>query len=463
MAAPWTTTCGGSPTATQTGNNKPVVVGSLRLDQDSLRLYVGDTLDVVATALDENQNPVAPSELPSGIKWTSSDAGIASVDSAGRVRGADQGVTTVTASVGTVSASATVVVRDVPATLAPDSGTSITAVAGHLLDIHVTVEGAPGQGGLGVPGVPVRFTALGGGGVTSDSVVSDASGVASTGWRLGPDSTTQRLVVEAVPGSTPLAAPGSGPLAAPTHPPVSDTITAAVRIPASITLRAILWKPTSTAGEVDTAVFNEGDTLTAIGPSGSALWAIVSDRDGATIDGESVVWSSADTMIAQVYSGEYNLGAQGPGTTTITATDQPDPDAPPLASTLIYVHVRVPTTVVISPDSLHVTVGDTATVSATTLDQDGVAIPGETVEWSCADSSIVHVELFGGRVVGVTPGTTVVYGSTSGARASIPVVVVEPSRAAAADRAAPDRAADFGWGRRTGRAPEGARTRWPGR
>ena len=79
-------------------------------------------------------------------------------------------------------------------------------------------------------------------------------------------------------------------------------------------------------------------------------------------------------------------------------------------------------TVQLSQNSLSLTVGATATVVATPLDADGVALTGRTVSWSSGDLTIATVSE-SGIVTAVAAGTTTITATCEGISSSVTVTV----------------------------------------
>jgi hypothetical protein len=167
--------CGGD------GQTDPSDVAEITLDDDAVVLdAAGQTLQLNATARDDQGNPVDVT-----IEWSSSDAAIVTVEGDGLLVAQGPGTAEVTASVGSVSAAATVGVSST-ATLEVFDGNGQTAPAGQAVPAAPAVRVADAQD-QPVADVRVRFqVATGGGTITEESQETDADGVARVGsWRLG--------------------------------------------------------------------------------------------------------------------------------------------------------------------------------------------------------------------------------------------------------------------------------------
>ena len=155
----------------------------IRVSPDSAVLNaVGDTARFTATVQDAG-NAVIPQ---AAVTWGTSAPGIATVDANGLATGRGDGTATITASIGSLSASGRVVVRRNPVALriVAGDGQSATVFSNVSTPPSVRVVDALGNG---VSGVTVTFEVRSGGGqVTGATVVSDASGIATVGsWQLG--------------------------------------------------------------------------------------------------------------------------------------------------------------------------------------------------------------------------------------------------------------------------------------
>jgi hypothetical protein len=169
--------CGGD------GRTDPSVVAQLQLDTDAVVLDAsGQTRQLTATALDDNGDTV--NDVP--IDWTSSDAEVVTVNGSGLLTAQGPGTAEVTASVGDVSAAATIGVNST-ALLEEFDGNGQTADDGQTVPTAPAVRVVDAQD-QPVAGVRIRFqVAAGGGGVTGETQTTGADGVARVGsWRLGP-------------------------------------------------------------------------------------------------------------------------------------------------------------------------------------------------------------------------------------------------------------------------------------
>ncbi|HXT17406.1 MAG TPA: Ig-like domain-containing protein [Gemmatimonadaceae bacterium] len=160
-------------------------------------VLASQTLALSVSAFDSSNSAV---DLPR-LAWTSSDNTIATVSNAGVVTaGARRGAVTITATAASgASVSVPLAVTPPPASLTIVSGGGQSGKVGSTLANPVIVQ-VNAADGLGVPGVAVTLTAGAGGAVGASSaitVVTDASGRASTTLQLGSTSGPQSFAASA--------------------------------------------------------------------------------------------------------------------------------------------------------------------------------------------------------------------------------------------------------------------------
>lgn len=166
---------------------------ALAIESDSaIRLAEGTTLALRAQARDARGNSIPPI----GLTWTTADGAVAAIDSNGRLRGVIPGSTVVTVTTAGFAAERAVDVVPVPVSMTLTTGGDQRNTAGQRLPDPVSVQ-VVSRSGRPVPDVSVRFEAAGTGRADPDTVTTDARGVATTRWTLGPVPGRQRLAVEA--------------------------------------------------------------------------------------------------------------------------------------------------------------------------------------------------------------------------------------------------------------------------
>jgi hypothetical protein len=166
---------------------------ALAVEGDSLiRIPEGTELPLRAAGSDARGNHIAPT----GLTWNAGDAAVATIDTAGTLRGITPGTTTVTVASAGLAAERRVEVVPVPVSITLTAGGDQRAAAGQKVPGVIAVQ-VVSRSGRPVPNVMVRFDATAGmGRVEPDTATTDGHGVASTRWTLGPFPGRQRLAVE---------------------------------------------------------------------------------------------------------------------------------------------------------------------------------------------------------------------------------------------------------------------------
>ncbi len=128
------------------------------------------------------------------------------------------------------------------------------------------------------------------------------------------------------------------------------------------------------------------------------LTAELRDTEGNSLD-RVVAWTSSDRDVVAAGSSGLIRGI-GPGSATVTAASEGVSD-----SSMVTVSAAPVAFVVITPDSLSIVVGDTATLAVTLLSADGNPLSGRSVAWASLDTLIAAVDSVG-RVEGLAAGLT---------------------------------------------------------
>lgn len=164
----------------------------LTLNYTEVTLGDGESVTLVATVYDDADRAIEGVE----VAWSSADPTIATVQN-GAVTGQRPGTTEITATAGQVSATAAVTVERAPARLQKVSGDVQTGRMGRPLPDSLVVRVLDRQGN-GMPGVPVIFEVMHGGGMVSPTpVITNATGHAATAWVLGSDPLPQKVLARA--------------------------------------------------------------------------------------------------------------------------------------------------------------------------------------------------------------------------------------------------------------------------
>ena len=155
-----------------------------------------------------------------------------------------------------------------------------------------------------------------------------------------------------------------------------------------------------------------GDTLN--------LSARATDAADYPIEGRPVTWLSSNDAVATVSAAGVVL-AIGPGTVTIRATV----DGKIGEASLVVTSPVTPSPVArveVSPSTLTLGLGNSATLVAKAFDASGQPLTGRATTWASRDSSIVSVDT-SGRVVAKASGTTLVSVIVDGHLAEAPATV----------------------------------------
>jgi hypothetical protein len=163
---------------------------ALAIEGDStIRLAEGAGTALEAAARDARGNRIPPT----GLRWTSADGAVATIDSTGTLHGLIPGITTVTVAGAGLAAERRVEVFPVPASITLTAGADQRGAAGQRLTDPVSVQ-VVSRSGRPVPNVMVKFGVAPTAGVPDpDSAMTDARGVAATRWTLAPLPGRQRL------------------------------------------------------------------------------------------------------------------------------------------------------------------------------------------------------------------------------------------------------------------------------
>jgi hypothetical protein len=156
-----------------------------------IRLPEGGAVQLLARARDSRGRLVAGRT----VRWESADSTVVAVSPSGSASARTPGRTTLTASVGGVSASMPAEVTLAPASARLRSGGDQRASAGRRLPQSVTVQ-VLSHGGRPVPGAAVSFaTAEAQGKVDPAETTTDGGGRTSVSWSLAPQAGRQHLLV----------------------------------------------------------------------------------------------------------------------------------------------------------------------------------------------------------------------------------------------------------------------------
>lgn len=146
------------------------------------------------------------------------------------------------------------------------------------------------------------------------------------------------------------------------------------------------------------------------------LTVTLRDAAGSPLTGRTVTWISSQPSVATV-NGNGLVAGLAAGTTTITATSEGESGSATVTLTVSPVPVA---SVLVTPSSLSLAVGQTGQLTATLLDSTASVLPGRTVTWTSSQPSRATVN-GSGLVTGVAAGTTTITATSEGQSGSATV------------------------------------------
>ena len=344
-------------------NVTPRPVSAVILSPGQVTIFPGQTLQLSAIVTDDRGQVLSGKP----VTYSSSNAQVASVSSAGLVTGISAGSVTITATSEGATGTASVTVAREPVAVVEVSPSTASIAVGQPVQLTAIARGAAGQV-LSLTGRTVSWAT----GSPSIATIS-ASGIA-TG--VSPGTTTIIATVDGRQGSA--------------------------TVP-------VLVVP------VASVVVNPPSTSVTVGQS-TTLTATALDANGIPLAGRVVGWSSSDNAIASVSSNGTVTGV-AVGNAVITATV----DGQTGTATVAVGAVPV-ASVVVSPTQPTLTVGQTVQLSATARDAAGQPLPGRVATWSTSAASVATVSS-SGLVTGVTAGSATITATIDGQTGSATVTV----------------------------------------
>src|SRR6266513_2467271 len=358
-----------------TGPSTPTAVASVTVSPATASISVGQLLQLTATPKDSAGGALTGRT----VTWTSSNTSVATVSSSGLVTGSVAGTATITATSEGKTGSAAVTVAPVP-------------VASVVISPPPSIR----------VGQTVQLTAT----------LKDSTGNTLTGrtvmWGSG-DTTVARVSLS---GLMTGVAEGSATITA-TSEGKSSTATITVAL---VPVASVAVSPATASVAV-------GQTL--------QLAAMPKDSAGAVLNGRTVTWMSDNTSVATVSSsGQVSGVAQGSATITATSEGKSSTAAITVASGPVA-------SVLVSPATANIRVGQTWQLTATLKDSTGNTLAGRAVTWTSSNAVVATVSS-SGLVNGVLAGTATITATSEGKTGTaaatvtlIPVasVVVSPATA----------------------------------
>jgi len=240
-------------------------VSSISVEPESTSVVVGNTVTLVATALDGAGDPLSGRPFT----WASSNTAVATVNSAGVVTGVAPGTATISATSGGKTGSAKVVVAPVPVASVVVEPDQSNVVAGQTVQLSASPRDAAGNA---LTGRDVTWS-------TSDARLATVGG--------------SGLVTGVEPGTVTITATSEG-----------QSGTATVTVTSALE-GSVIVTPTDTTLRVGEVVTLRGQVI---------------GSDGQPVDDSSLKWDSDDKLVATV-TDDGQVSARLPGTATITATN----------------------------------------------------------------------------------------------------------------------------------------------
>ncbi|HEV8400740.1 MAG TPA: Ig-like domain-containing protein [Gemmatimonadales bacterium] len=333
----------------------------LNVTPTAATLNVGTVVELKATVRDTTGSVVTGL----GVGWTSSNEAVATVSRTGVVSGVSDGSARITATMASLSASASILVSSVAVASVDITPATATVQLGEQLQLTATARDATGAP---VPGRTAIWT-------------SDAPGVAR---------------VDASGHVTTLAL-GSAEIEAEVEGHFGTATVSVVNLPVA----SVVVTP-------NPATVSVGLTV--------QLTASPRDAGGNPLAGRVVTWGSSAPAVATVSASGVVTGVAS-GTVTITATSEGQSGT----STVTVSAVPV-ASVQVTPARSAVTVGATVQLSAALRDANGNPLSGRVVTWATTDPAIANVGSTG-LVTGVAVGAVTITATSEGQSGTADVTV----------------------------------------
>ena len=415
----------------------PTPVASVRLSSTHQSLFVGQVTQLTADPLDGSGRLLA--NRP--VTWTSSDVDIATVTESGLVTALSPGGTIITATAEGRSAFASITVAAIPiasVVITPAVNEVFVGQTTQLTAEARDVSGAPLTDRVIVWATNRPQVAT----VTSEGLVTAiSSGTATITASSEGRSATATVNVSPRPVSSVVLSPGQATMTAGQSLQLTVSLTddhgqvltgrqvsfATSNVQVA-TVSAIGLVTGVAPGSVTITAISEGSTGTAtilvtpepvasvdISPaSGSVvvgstlqLYATPRSAAGQPLSGRTITWSSGAPGLASVSATGLVTGLTIGNAVVLASVEGRQ------GSAMIIVRQVPVASITINPASATTAVGQTVTLSATTLDATGNVLTGRVVGWSSSDQTVATVDN-NGVVTGIAAGTVTVSASSEG-------------------------------------------------
>lgn len=339
-------------------------VTRIEFAEESAAIEVGETYTLTYTLYDQNDDVI---EEERAIAWGTTSQSVATVVG-GVITGNSIGMATISASVGGISAGFTIDVQR----------KGIAEIQIEPLDVTIQAKGTTQM--------RAKTFARDGQELLDRDVIwgqedSDIATINQNG-----------LVTGIAPGQTSISATAEGISASATITVIERDVASLRILPTSLSLRV-----------------NETEQLTAI-----AL-----DEDGIELEGNQVTWASEDEDIATI-DGSGTITGIDVGQVTITASL-----GEISAALLVSVTPEAIARIVVTPDDVEMTVGETQTFRAAALGTSGELLDGRTLTWSSSKTDVLTVTPLG-LVTAVGSGSAQVSARSDGVFGTATILVLNP-------------------------------------
>ena len=399
----------------------------------SMRLVVSPKSDTIAIGTSA-QLVAQVLGQPNAVEWRSDNLSVASVSGTGSVTGLAVGVAHVIARAGNATDTATVVVQSTT-TLSISPGAALV-ILGDSLQLAArstaggvgSVEWVTSDSTIATVDPTGVMNTLAEGSVTINARISGVTASASVNVSRSSVASMTLAPQNAsiIPGgnvqlvATPLDASGrvlSGVVPKWTSSNTSiaqvsatGVVTGVAKGLAVITAQSKSIKATASINVLavpaaSVAVSLASSTLSS--RQTTQATAIVKDAQGNILSGRIVAWQSSNPALATVDS-KGLVTAIANGSVTISAIVDGQVGGAPLT-----VSAPVPASIVITPGSLSLTLGQSTQLAAEVRDAKGVAIPNQPITWSSKNTAVAPISSTG-VINGTTVGQTMVQASADG-------------------------------------------------
>lgn len=366
-----------------------IPVDSVAIEPPDTSIFVSDTVQLTATAFDEDGEPLQGRDVE---EWRSSDEAVATVDAQGQVTGHGVGEAEISAMIEDMEGAATVTVGEMPVDSVDIVPADTTIVVGETVELTATALSASGDP---LDGRNAEWSTSNPDIATVDEASGEVTGVAEGTVKITAEIEGKQGTADVTVDPEPIASIDIAP--------------------------------------VDTTLA-EGDSAT--------LHAVLTGENGSDLTDRELTWESTDASIAAVTgTGTYQLDAKVTAgscelgqlscNATITAT------AEGVQGTATVTVEKLPATVAITVDGtapqtpIELLADSTIQLDAQVQASDGTPFDDVPIEWETSDASAATVN--DGLVTGVgtctsTTGecTATISATADGISDSVDVVVPRP-------------------------------------